>query len=170
MKLVRFDEINENEYLEYILEWEKANETIIPGASDRKGRSYSEMIEKWKANENRLVKVEGKVPSTLYFMTDEKKNIIGALDFRHELNEQLLVHGGHIGYGVLPSRRREGNCSFMLKTFIEMIKDKKMERVLLTCDESNIGSIKTIEKCKGILENKVEINGKMVRRYWIELK
>ena len=170
MKLVRFDEINENEYLEYILEWEKANETIIPGASDRKGRSFIEMIEKWKANESRHMYQEGKVPSTLYFLTENDRTIIGSLDFRHEINEQLLVHGGHIGYGVRPTRRREGNCSIMLKTFIEMIKDKNISRVLLTCDESNTGSIKTIEKCKGILENTIEINGKRVRMYWIGIK
>jgi len=58
----------------------------------------------------------------------------------------------------------------MLKTFIEMIKDKNIGQVLLTCDESNIGSIKTIEKRKGILENKIEINEKRVRRYWIGIK
>ncbi len=169
MKLVRFDEINENEYLEYILEWENANETIIPGASDRKGRSFSEMIEKWKSNESRRMYLEGKVPSTLYYLTDEDRIIIGALDFRYELNEQLLVHGGHIGYGVRPSKRREGNCTLMLKTFIKMINDKNIERVLLTCDESNIGSIKTIEKCKGKLENTIEDKEKRVRRYWIEI-
>ena len=170
MKLVRFDEINENEYLEYILEWEKANETNIPGASDRKGRSINEMIEKWKANESRHMYQEGKGPSTLYFLTENDRIIIGSLDFRYELNEQLLVHGGHIGYGVRPTRRREGNCSLMLKTFIETIRDKNISRVLLTGDVSNIGSIKTIEKCKGILENTIEINGKRVRRYWIGIK
>jgi predicted acetyltransferase len=45
-----------------------------------------------------------------------------------------------------------------------------IRRILLTCDDDNIGSIRTIEKCGGILENIV--TGPHVqtpkRRYWIE--
>jgi predicted acetyltransferase len=39
----------------------------------------------------------------------------------------------------------------------------------MTCDDDNIGSIKTIEKCGGILENVVSGPDlpKPKRRYWI---
>ena len=43
-------------------------------------------------------------------------------------------------------------------------------RVLATCDDDNIGSIKTIEKCGGILEDVVSGPDlpKPKRRYWIQ--
>ena len=44
-------------------------------------------------------------------------------------------------------------------------------RVLVTCDDDNVGSIRTIEKNGGVLENVVSGQGldKAKRRYWIDL-
>ena len=44
-----------------------------------------------------------------------------------------------------------------------------LERVLVTCDDDNIASIKTIESMKGILEDsRVRGDGGTTRRYWIQ--
>ena len=47
------------------------------------------------------------------------------------------------------------------------------DRVLITCDDNNIGSCKVIEANGGVLENKVENTdcGErfLTRRYWIDL-
>jgi len=47
-----------------------------------------------------------------------------------------------------------------------------LHRILVTCDDDNIGSIRTIEKNGGILENVVDGPdlAKPIRRYWIELR
>jgi predicted acetyltransferase len=168
--LAKYDEIGETDYLDYISEWEKEGKTIIPGSSDRKGRSFGEMVEKWRQNEKDERYAWGKVPSTLYFLVENDGRILGAIDFRHSLNEILIVHGGHIGYGVRPSERRKGYCSLMLKTLLDMIRLRGYSKVLLTCDDDNIGSIRTIEKNGGVLEDKVIYEGKLSRRYWIDLK
>jgi predicted acetyltransferase len=44
-----------------------------------------------------------------------------------------------------------------------------MERVLLTCDNDNIGSVKTMLKNGAALENEVQQENKIVQRYWITL-
>jgi predicted acetyltransferase len=46
-----------------------------------------------------------------------------------------------------------------------------VRRILVTCDDDNIGSIRTIEKNGGILENVIKGPDldKPKRRYWIEL-
>ena len=48
-----------------------------------------------------------------------------------------------------------------------------LNKVLITCDDDNIGSIKVIENNGGILENKVKNSlsrGNVItRRYWINL-
>jgi len=49
---------------------------------------------------------------------------------------------------------------------------KKMRKVLLGVYEGNVGSWKTIEKCGGVLENTVCVEGEdePIRRYWINIK
>ena len=72
----------------------------------------------------------------------------------------------------MPESRRQGYATAILRQSLLIARDKcGLHRVLVTCDDDNIGSIRTIEKNGGILENVV--NGpdldKPKRRYWIEL-
>jgi len=167
MNLVRFDSITEEAYTSYIREWEAEGTTIIPGASDPKGRSFEEMIRKWHYDETDETIRNGFVPSTLYFLVDDTSEIIGAIHHRHILNDVLRQHGGHIGYGVRPTKRNRGYGSLMLKLLLARLKDTEATEFMLTCDETNVASQKTIVKHGGILDAKIEFEGKMTRRYWI---
>jgi len=167
MNLVRFDSITEEAYSAYIREWEAEGTTIIPGASDPRGRSFKDMIKKWNYDETDETIKNGFVPSTLYFLIDDKSEIVGAIHHRHILNDILKQHGGHIGYGVRPSRRNMGYGSLMLRLLLEKLKGTDAAEFMLTCDETNVASQKTIEKHGGILEAKIEFEGKLTRRYWI---
>ena len=44
-----------------------------------------------------------------------------------------------------------------------------VDRVLLTCDKTNIGSAKTIQHNGGVLENEIETPDRITQRYWIKL-
>jgi predicted acetyltransferase len=62
--------------------------------------------------------------------------------------------GGHIGYVVVPEFRRRGYATTILSLAIQIAHENLgIGRILVTCDEDNIGSIRTIEKNGGILEN-----------------
>jgi hypothetical protein len=71
---------------------------------------------------------------------------------------------------VRPSARRKGYATKMLGMLTVKLKDLAYDRVLLTCDEDNIGSIRTIEHCGGKLSDKVLFEGTWTRRYWIHIK
>ena len=42
-----------------------------------------------------------------------------------------------------------------------------IKKVLITCNDTNTGSAKTIESAGGVLENKVLEEGILTRRYWV---
>jgi predicted acetyltransferase len=101
-----------------------------------------------------------------YWITDgDQEEVVGFLALRHSLNDWLLEEGGHIGYSVRPSRRREGHARRALGLALDRARVLGLDRVLVTCDEDNDGSRRTIEGAGGILED--TRNGK--RRYWIDL-
>lgn len=112
------------------------------------------------------------VPSTFLFAFVGSR-IVGRVSIRHSLNEFLHRIGGNIGYVVVPEFRRRGYATEILHQALEIARDKfGLDRVLVTCDDDNIGSIRTIEKNGGVLENIVtgpDLD-KPKRRYWIELK
>lgn len=83
--------------------------------------------------------------------------------------EPVSQFSGNIDYTIRPSKRGLGYGSQALRLGLIKAKELGLDNVLITCDDDNIGSSKIIEKNNGILENKIEMNGKLIRRYWINL-
>ena len=93
----------------------------------------------------------GWVPcSTLFWYEDGI--IMGVINIRHRLTPALEAMGGHIGYSVAPTHRRRGVARRMLSGALVRCKSLGISSVLLTCDASNQGSIRTIELNGGLLE------------------
>jgi predicted acetyltransferase len=113
----------------------------------------------------------GRVPGSNFWLIDNNE-FIGRLSLRYELNENLLRVGGHIGYEIRPSKRRQGYGTEILMLGLEKARELGLHRVLVTCDEDNIGSKKIIEHNGGKLENAIEIEGDPVKklRYWINIQ
>lgn len=111
------------------------------------------------------------VPSYNYFVVDDDK-FIGEVHVRVKLTDSLLKYGGHIGYGVNPKYWNMGYGTKLLNLTINECKNLiEDDKILITCDDDNIGSYKIIEKNGGVLENKVineDCDEKfLTRRYWI---
>ena len=94
-------------------------------------------------------------------------DIVGRTSIRFELNEFLRTLGGHIGYAVRPSFRRQGYATEILKQSLVLARARGIDPVLVTCDDDNIASAKVIEANGGRLESLVPGEADIPkRRYW----
>jgi predicted acetyltransferase len=130
-------------------------------------RRYLEVL----SEQERGINLPPKFVPTTFLFAFVGTRIVGRVSIRHSLNEFLERVGGHIGYAVVPEFRRLGYATTILRLSIQMAgKQFGISRILVTCDDDNIGSIRTIEKNGGILDN--IITGpdldKPKRRYWIQ--
>ena len=98
--------------------------------------------------------------------------IIGMINIRWNLNEYMLRFAGHIGYSIRPTERRKGYNKINL--YLGLIEEKKLglDKVMLGCSASNLGSDKTIQALGGILERS-EIDpsdNELDNIYWINVE
>ena len=110
---------------------------------------------------------EGWVPAT-FLVAEVDGRIVGRSSIRHRLNDYLEKRAGHIGYGIRPEFRGRGYATEILRMSLDIARELGIEKLLVTCNDTNVASAKVIEKCGGILEDIIELDdGERVRRYWI---
>lgn len=157
--------------IEYIKEHKKYNSKINgSGSLDKYLEDYESWLEKLEQDERRTANGE-RVPSLTYFLVRESDNrIIGMVNIRLVLNERLRKTGGHIGYGIRPTERRKGYNKINLYLALEECQKHGIERVMLSCDKTNLGSSKTMLALGAKLEREFEENGIVEQIYWIDVE
>lgn len=158
------------EYLSFYQEWKDSGENMVPWVISKDPSDFEAMVQSLLDAEKGENLPANWVPDSTYWLIDQNDRILGAVNIRHRLTEKLFQTGGHIGYGIRPSERRRGYATKLLALSLEIVKELGISKVLVTCDESNIGSEKTILNNGGIEDDHfVEEDGNVVRRFWIEI-
>lgn len=115
---------------------------------------------------------EGLVLATQFFYIRKADNrLVGMIQERHYFNDWLSEFGGHIGYSIKPDERRKGYATSMLKAVLPYCKEIGLEKILISCIDSNIGSEKTILNNGGVYESTVYEQDRKynLKRFWITL-
>lgn len=108
---------------------------------------------------------------TFLLIRENDDKIVGTINVRWNLTEEVKQFGGNIGYGIRPTERRKGYNKINL--YLGLIEARKLglDKVMLGCDVENLASSKTMEALGGVLE-RTEIDpydGILTSVYWINV-
>ena len=158
-----------NGYLELLDEQHQAGEDYFQSASAQK--DFAAFVEELNSQSKGINLPLGFVPMSTFWMTNSSQMILGRSVVRHFLTPALEHHGGHIGYVIRSSERKQGYGALILSLTLEKAHALGLARVRITCDTDNIGSVKVIEKNNGVLSATTisEQTGKLISQYWIDL-
>jgi predicted acetyltransferase len=159
---------DEQTFFEAAAEFEKEGSHFEFALDHERGEPFGQYLDRLAAWSRGEGLPEGFVPAGFYVGV-VRGAVVGRVSIRFRMNEFLSRIGGHIGYGVRPSRRRQGYATRMLQLALPICRDRQIERALVTCDIDNLGSRRVIERCGGVLESITADPSLAVqkRRYWV---
>lgn len=168
------DAVTELQAVEHERYYVEKNLDLTKLAKKKFFKAYLKNISQQEAGINLPI---GRVPQTIYWLMKKQSDgqviWIGRVAIRHQLNDNLRKIGGHIGYVIRPSARRQGYGSRILALALEKISQGQPEldtdQALLTCDETNLGSKKIIEKNGGVFSSYSKQEAPLPRKllYWV---
>ncbi|WP_288846435.1 GNAT family N-acetyltransferase [uncultured Fructobacillus sp.] len=140
-------------------------EKMVPTSSFT-NQTFPDFVQKLKDDK---VNKDGKfVPAeTLFLFSNDV--IVGSVQIRYDLTENLMIEGGHIGYGVSPDFRGLGYGNKLLELGLEKLREKGIRQAVLTCNSFNKNSKKIILKNHGVLDVRYIVEDKMKERYLINI-
>ena len=158
-----------NEFVEY------KSDINGTGSLDKilEGYTFEQALERCLNMENReYAEKNGRCQGKTFLLIRKNDNkIVGTINIRWNLTEEMKQFGGNIGYGIRPTERRKGYNKINL--YLGLIEAKKigLDEVMLDCDVENLGSSKTIEALGGKLErNEIDPHdGILTSVYWIDV-
>ena len=113
----------------------------------------------------------GSTHDTYKIFKDEDN--IGRCQLRHVASKNIKMPKGfenNIYYEIMEEYRKKGYGSEVLSLLVEKARKIDLENIIVTVKDSNVGSIKIIEKNSGILQCKEkDTHNVLYRKYLISL-
>lgn len=167
-----------NEIIDYINEFVEYKSDINgTGSLDKilDGYTFEQALEsclnmQYEEYAKKFGRCQGK---TFLLIRKNDDKIIGTINVRWNLTEEMKRFGGNIGYGIRPTERRKGyNKINLYLGLIKALEEFNLDKVMLDCDVKNLGSDKTIQALDGVLERTDidDYDGALTNVYWINTR
>ncbi len=143
----------ESSYREYIAEL--GDEERYPFPLDFDHQDFDGLLKKLEDFASGTDLPAGYVPSTTYWLV-EGEELIGVANLRHFLNDAIRECGGHIGFGIRPSKRGAGHGKTLLTLTLDKALKKGIEQVSIHTYESNQASINLIRSIGAELDSCIQ--------------
>ena len=149
------------------------DENVANGLNCEDFRKYCAILEMASKN----IMLSYTVPQMTYYILFDDETPIGWFLLKNEKLNPYVLHAGHIGYTIRPSKRNMGYGTAGLKLIINLAKKQNYKQVRVTTDDCNIASIKMLKKNnfkKFSKNSKIQILTKKVydkmSQYYLNLK
>lgn len=165
-----------DEIIDYINEFVTFNSDINgTGSLDKilEGETFEQALERclnmqYEDYAKKVGRCQGK---TFLLIRESDNKIVGSINVRWNLSEEMKRFGGNIGYGIRPTERRKGYNKINL--YLGLIEAQKLglDKVMLDCDVNNLGSARTMQALGGVLE-RTEVDpydGLLTSVYWFDV-
>ena len=115
-------------------------------------------------------RVVARLPGPIFWISDGA--FCGAINLRYQEGTlDLPAHvSGHVGYAVVPWKRRQGIATQALRLILPVASARGLPKILVTCDEDNLASRRVIEGAGGIASGTappVDSGGKTKLLFWL---
>ncbi|GAB3063165.1 GNAT family N-acetyltransferase [Virgibacillus ainsalahensis] len=158
-------------YMDFYQEWKESGEEMIPFVIKKGPDNFPSMLHYLSDCEKGLEPPESWVPASSTYWLVDNHELIGVVNIRHRLTEPLINTGGHIGYGIRPSKRKKGYATQILSLALEKARELDLEKVLLVCNSTNAASKKVIINNGGTSDwDYIDEQKNTLKRFWIKLK
>ncbi len=162
---VAIDKYNHGEISkEKYLKWINAHNTDF----------FSKYLERMKKRE--LGQGEGEIKGikfyNFYLIDNDEIIGIGRIRTHLENNDYFNKYSGHIGYTIIPSKRKQGYGTILLHLLLQKCKELNLKEVMAVCHVDNNGSQKVIENNLGSYMDTVldPIDNEHYKRYIIDVE
>jgi predicted acetyltransferase len=161
----------QSSHVSFVKEFRNRGEPLIPWILGEPYDSFAEYVKRLLHAREGIGLPPTFVPHSTFWLVDGAGEIVAVSNLRHELNDALRAHGGHVGYGVRPSARGRGYATELLRLTLVEARRLGIQRILVTCDKLNGASATVIRNNGGELEDEQFVRelGKTVSRYWVKL-
>ncbi|SDB94185.1 Predicted acetyltransferase [Pelagirhabdus alkalitolerans] len=167
MFLVKPSTHYENQYMDFYNDWKSSEEEMVPFVIKKEPINFQSMLDYLLDCEKGIEPPENWIPENSTYWLIDNQEVIGVVNIRHYLTKPLFNAGGHIGYGIRPSKRNNGYATQILSLALEKARDLNLDKVLLVCHSTNTASKKIILKNGGEMDNDYNDGENILNRFWI---
>lgn len=129
-----------------------------------------------KMNDCREGKGYGALKETFYWLFDKDKIVgSGSIRLNPEIDKNTETYAGHIFYQIVPTYRKQGYGTIICHLLLQEMQKLGFREAIISCYDTNVGSINIIENNSGELIETVLGDGSpnsdylKTRRYKIDI-